>query len=308
MIPLFDMEDKIELIFHKKEGNEFERFIVSLYKIKYPRFKAVKPQGNKGDGANDGYISEELIIQIYAPERINAKKAIKKLEHDFKRAIDEGWEFKIYHFVINDKFKGGLTDIHKKIDKLNKEYKDIDLELIDSETLKNMIYDLYKDNQLKIYVLLNMDKNLSEFGDFELVSSVVDFISHTNEVREGKMTDFINFSTEKFLPDGIKKLEINIQDEMFSKIFGSYIEKSNEIMEDFIPKIGLEEFEKTSEIIKDKYKQFSNKFNPEESLIKLHEFLYKKMSNDKNLETALWVVIAYFFDICDIGKIDDNGK
>ena len=62
-----------------------------------------------------------------------------------------------------------------------------------------------------------------------------------------------------------------------------------------------------SKIIKEKYKQLSEKFNPEQSLVKLNDFLYNKMSNDRNLETALWIVIAYFFDICDIGKTNDNG-
>ena len=33
------------------------------------------------------------------------------------------------------------------------------------------------------------------------------------------------------------------------------------------------------------------------------EFL-DKLEDDGNIQTALWVVIAYFFDICDIGRIE----
>ena len=78
MASLLDMEEKIKLIFSEKDGNEFENFVVSLYKIKYPDLKAVKPQGQLGDGANDGYLSGELLLRVYAPENIKAD-VIKKI-------------------------------------------------------------------------------------------------------------------------------------------------------------------------------------------------------------------------------------
>ena len=79
-------EDKIDLVFYQKDGNEFEDFIIRLYKIKYPSLLGVNPQGPKGDGANDGYLSGKLLLQVYAPEKLNARDAIKKIEHDFYRA------------------------------------------------------------------------------------------------------------------------------------------------------------------------------------------------------------------------------
>ena len=304
MISILNMDKKIKLAFYEKEGNNFEKFVVSLYKIKYPNLKSVKPQGSKGDGANDGYLSEELLLQVYAPERVEAKKAIEKLEHDFKRAKDEGWKFKKYHFVVNDKFKGALTDIHKIIDELQKKNSNIEIELVDTETLKNMIYDLYPNNSLKIYVLLEMDKDISEFGDFELIETIIDFLANEKTVRQAQVTDFMNFSKEDFLPDGITKLEINIKDETFSKIFGTYIIKSQEVIEEFIPKIGLDEFELVGDLIKKSYDKYAKKMVSEKALLQLHSELYKKMNDDGNLNVALWIIIAYFFDICDIGEIE----
>ena len=304
MISILNMDKKIKLAFYEKEGNNFEKFVVSLYKIKYPNLKSVKPQGSKGDGANDGYLSEELLLQVYAPERVEAKKAIEKLEHDFKRAKDEGWKFKKYHFVVNDKFKGALTDIHKIIDELQLKNSNIEIELVDTETLKNMIYDLYPNNSLKIYVLLEMDKDISEFGDFELIETIIDFLANEKTVRQAQVTDFMNFSKEDFLPDGITKLEINIKDETFSKIFGTYIIKSQEVIEEFIPKIGLDEFELVGDLIKKSYDKYAKKMVSEKALLQLHSELYKKMNDDGNLNVALWIIIAYFFDICDIGEIE----
>ena len=72
------IEKDLKFLFYEKKGNEFENFIVSIYKILFPNLLAVKPQGQKGDGSNDGYASGNLVIQVYAPEKIEATKTIKK--------------------------------------------------------------------------------------------------------------------------------------------------------------------------------------------------------------------------------------
>ncbi|HHH55141.1 MAG TPA: hypothetical protein ENK91_15875 [Bacteroidetes bacterium] len=298
------MDDKIELFFYKKDGNDFEDFIVKLYKIKYPRLVGVKPQGSKGDGANDGYLSGELVLQVYAPEKIEAKKVIDKLEHDFQRAKKENWNFTQWHFVINDKFKNIHRDIHHKVDELKKINPNIDIRVVDTQTLKNMIYDLQTDNSLKIYVLLEMDRDISNFGDFEKFETIVDFLSKEQAIKNITTYDFMNFSKEVFLPDGIKKLEINIKDEYFSKTFGTYIEKSTSIIEEFKAKVGFDEFENVGKYIQDIYQKYEKKVISEQALLKTYKEIYSKIDSDQNLEISLWITIAYFFDICDIGAIE----
>lgn len=304
MATLFEMDDKIKLSFYEKDGNSFENFVVNLYKIKYPTLLGVKPQGSKGDGANDGYLAGELALQVYAPEKfekLEAKKAIDKIEHDFKRAKDEEWNFNEWHFVVNDKFNDIPRDIHHKIDELNQQNPSTKLHLIDNQTLKDMIYDLQPQHSLKIHVLLEMDRDISRFGDFEKFEAVIDFLSKDKSVKSISSYDFMNFSKEEFLPDGIKKLEINIEDAYFSQTFGTYIEKSTQIIEEFKENIELSEFEEVGKHIQESYQKYEKRFKSEIALKKSYEELYRKMDNDQNLQTALWLIIAYFFDICDIG-------
>lgn len=303
MASIIDISDKIDLAFFKKSGNEFEDFIVRFYKIDYPELLAVKPQGSKGDGANDGYLSDELLLQVYAPQKLDAKSAIDKIEHDFNRAKSENWNFKEWHFVVNDKFSNIHKDIHQKIDELKKSNPTFIIKLKDSETLKNMIVELLKDNRLKISILLNIDKDISEFNSFEQVEQVIESISKEKAIRGFSDKNFKNFSKEIFLPDGIKKLEINIKDEDTFKQFGAYLEKSKEVIEEYKEQIGLNLFEDVGEYIIKEYKKYSSSFKAEESLSKTFNALYGKLEDDRNLETALWVVIAYYFDICDIGEI-----
>ena len=74
-------------------------------------------------------------------------------------------------------------------------------------------------------------------------------------------------------------------------------------MEEFIPQIGFDLFTSIGKYIQQDYQKYEKTLKPDRALIKTYEGIYIKLENDKNLETALWVVIAYFFDICDIGKI-----
>jgi len=296
--------DKLDLAFYKKNGNEFEDFVVGAYKLKYPDLLAVKPQGQKGDCANDGYFSGSLLLQVFAPEKVEAQKAIEKINHDFNRAKDCGWNFSEWHFVVNDKFNKIHTDIHKAIDELKQNNKSFTIKLIDSETLKSDIIGQLKENKLRVYILLNADKDISQFGDFEAVEKVIDAISKEQDIRSFSDKNFRNFSKEKFKPDGIKKLEINIKDEDFANMFGAYIEKSKEVIEEYKSQIGLDLFTDIGSYITDNFNTYDKSYISEEALLKTFEKIYIKLEDDRNLETALWVVIAYFFDICDIGKTE----
>lgn len=296
----------IELALFKKNGNDFEKFVVSAYKISYPDLIAIKPQGQKGDGANDGYLNGKLLLQVYAPEKVDAEKTIQKMNHDFERAKNYGWYFKEWHFIVNDKFNTIPNDVHIALDQLRKNHSTYTIKLIDNDSFKNMILGQLIENRLMVYILLNADKDISEFGDFEKVEKVIDAISQESGIRNIKATEYLNFSKEVFLPDGIKKLEINIDEENnpeLFKFFGSHIEKSQEVMEEYIPQIGLDLFTSIGNYIQQDYKKYEKNMKSEYALIKTCDGIYSKLEKDKNLETALWVVIAYFFDICEIGKI-----
>jgi len=72
--------------------------------------------------------------------------------------------------------------------------------VIDNQTLKDMIYDLQSKNSLKIYVLLEMDKDISNFGDFEKFETIIDFLSKEKAIKSITTHDFMNFSKQSFLP------------------------------------------------------------------------------------------------------------
>lgn len=304
-----EIKNKIQSMLDRKYGNEFQDFVIEIYRIEYPNIQSVKPQGQKGDGGNDGYVPNELVLQCYAPENIDAKQTNDKIENDLDRAINSGWKFKEWHFIINDKFRGIPRDIHHKIDELNDRHKSIEIKLIDSKILKNTILNQFKDNQYKVCNLLKYEIEISNFNDLSLLINAIDFIAQDSMLSKfNQSSAFINFSLTHFNPDGQKKLQINIKDRYFLKIFGSFIEKSIEIVEEYKDSIG--NFEEVGKIIKEKFLDFNQHFSSEISIHKTFNYFNKRnYKTDQNFQLALWIVIAYFFDICDIGDLPNgNGK
>src|SRR5262245_55230856 len=74
-----------ELAFLKRKADEFQDFFSSIMEKRYPAdFVRVKPWGNVGDKKNDGYLkSRRMLFQSYAPNSMEAAKAIAKIEEDF---------------------------------------------------------------------------------------------------------------------------------------------------------------------------------------------------------------------------------
>ena len=307
-----EIDNKINLMLYDKNKNEFEDFVIEIYRIEYPNIQSVKPQGQKGDGGNDGYVPDELVLQCYAPEHIDAKQTNDKIEKGLDRAIKSGWKFKEWHFVVNDKFNEIPRDIYKKIDELNDKYKDIKIKLIDSKILKDRLINYSKIDLFKVYCLLKYDIEVFIFNKINLIFKVVDFISEDSLLHNfNPVNRLVNFSLEKFNPDGIAKIKVNISDKYFLKMFGAYLEKSKEIIEEYKEQIELEKFQEVGEVIKDKFNCFRKSFSPEESLHKTHSYFIERNYHkaDQNFQLALWIVIAYFSDICDIGDLPNgNGE
>ena len=88
----------------KKRGNEFQDFFSEIMEKCHPgNFLRVRPWGNVGDRKNDGYLrSERRLFQVYAPNEMDASKAIAKIHEDFHGALMY-WEkyFDKWTFVHN---------------------------------------------------------------------------------------------------------------------------------------------------------------------------------------------------------------
>lgn len=81
-------ESRFENLFRAAKGNEFQTLFERLMGLAYKAdFMACRPWGNDGDRKNDGFLkSERCLFQVYAPNEMEATKAIAKITEDFEGA------------------------------------------------------------------------------------------------------------------------------------------------------------------------------------------------------------------------------
>lgn len=101
-------------------GDEFQSFFESIMSAFDPSFVRIKPSGSKGDWKSDGFsMNTGTNYQCYAPERVNARKAVTKVEDDYLGAITH-WKAQMKHWTFMCNAPHGLPpDIPNKILEIN---------------------------------------------------------------------------------------------------------------------------------------------------------------------------------------------
>lgn len=114
---------KFDLEFQSKTANEFQKFFSSIMASRFPGdFIATRTWGQEGDQKCDGYkLSTGEFFQVYAPDELDAKSAVKKMKEDFAGAHEQ-WKDKIRKWVFVHNARSGvpphilqqLTDFKKE--------------------------------------------------------------------------------------------------------------------------------------------------------------------------------------------------
>ena len=297
--------DKIKIAILTKEANEFERFVTGIYRIVYgPRFLGVASGG--GDLGNDGY-DGHLLIQVYGPKSVDAARTVEKIEHDFYRAKDH-WIFEEWHFVLNTKNDDAPARVVKKIDELDRAEPDIEIRLVDSKRLEDMIHKALRNHRYEVYLLLFADGVPDTFDDFGQLAAIVDFLATLDDAKRVEIGHYIYFDKERFYQGNDKKITINItENTSFRSFFHEVVNRSRLLMERYKDDIGEEPLDRAGEEIKRIYHTLQRSGSSEEAaLIGTFEEIYGKMEKDYNSYMALWIVMGYFFDLCDIGRKPDG--
>lgn len=103
--------------FLKKKGEAFQDFFSEIMEKRYKGdFIRVRPWGKAGDRKNDGYLaSKRILFQVYAPNDMEASKAVKKINDDFNGALPYwGNYFDTWVFLHNS--RSGLgPDVTEKL-------------------------------------------------------------------------------------------------------------------------------------------------------------------------------------------------
>lgn len=163
------------------DGQQFENLFVSIMGYARQDFRAIKPQGKIGDRKNDG--CEPTVgryYQVYAPENATTKESnsVKKLEADFA-GLKKYWTglysagIQEFFFVLNDRYKGAYPTTHKALSNLKKNHSLQKADVFACKDLERVTFDELGDDQVQVVVGFIPDFSMIVKVDYQILTEVV---------------------------------------------------------------------------------------------------------------------------------------
>jgi hypothetical protein len=130
-------------------GN-FQSLFWAVKKARHgPAFETVGPQGNLGDGGNDGYLpAESHYFQVYGPlnPKEKASRAAKKLREDFEKVRKQwainGRSLLKFSYAYNDKYHGTPKEISLALNDLRQAHPGIEFFSYSAADLESDFFEL----------------------------------------------------------------------------------------------------------------------------------------------------------------------
>ncbi len=280
------------------DGQTYEDFFVEVMTKHNPNFEPIKPQGRMGDKKNDGFDKTTgTYYQVYAPEDLTKRenKTLSKLEEDFD-GLYKNWNYisplKTFRYVLNDKYKGAFPSVHEALSKLESKYK-VDCKTFLNKDLENIFWEI-SDNKITSIIGFLPVADLISNIDFTALREVVEFIMKI-EIDFRKESRPINL-------DFHDKIMFNNLSESPATLLkvGSY-QKGN--VDEY--------FQLKSDFTKEDLRQrFVELYNDGRNSIQDEEgkndaiFFYIMYNSSpqrtKSIYDAVIVLMAYYFEYCDI--------
>ncbi|MCI5225821.1 MAG: hypothetical protein D3918_03965 [Candidatus Electrothrix sp. AX2] len=258
-------------------------------------FMACRPWGKIGDRKNDGFLkSERRLFQVYAPNEMKAKDAIKKIKEDFEGAkVHWGTYFDKWAFVHNA-VDGLPPHVHELILNFEQANPGIVLEPWGLEELR------------VVFRRLSIDDCASWFG-----------LAPTEETKAGlvfkDLQPVLESLAGKIITDDIPvnpvppgKIEANDLSESVSILIKNGITKAP------LVSVFLETWydetlgEKLAVSFREQYRLLRGTMHPNQIFSELQTWAGGSERGTPEHEMAVLTVLAYYFERCDIFEEPSN--
>ena len=284
-------EMMFELRYLKSRGGEFQEFFASIMEKRHPGdFAKVRPWGKAGDRKNDGYlVSRRQLFQVYAPNEMKSAAAIAKIDEDFSGALPH-WRqhFDQWIFVHNSK-EGLGPDVTKKLLSLAKAHTKIKVCPWGFEELRQEAFALKEPDLASLLGPPPTQTAMLNLGVADL-QPVLDHIAHfppadgpdLRPVPPGKIKhNMLSSHVETLLTAGISRSDL------VHRYFRAGTDQS---LQDKIAAM----FRKQYVMLK------SENRSPDDIFVQLQHFVGGTIVSLPSRQAAVFAVLAYFFQECDI--------
>lgn len=284
-------ENRFELEFMKRRGNAFQDFFSDIMERCYPGdFMRTRPWGKLGDRKNDGYLaSQRCLFQVYAPDEMAHKEALKKIDEDFQGALPY-WQKYYDIWVFTHNARNGLgPHILEKL--LHLDENNRPLRVIHCG-FPELLQHFRKLNEADLAALFGPCPSIHDVQQLR----VVDLQIVLQTIERG--AEALNRDVRPVPP---QKLAANA----FSFAVQSYLQLGmikTDLLRTFFaqwhdPRYG----DQLADTFRQQYEELRKQgLTPDDIFWKLQAFVIGDARGKPTQEIAALTVLAYFFEACDI--------
>jgi len=279
---------KFENAFLNAKGDAFQTFFEKLMSLAYKAdFMPCRPWGRQGDQKNDGYLkSERMLFQVYAPDEMTAAKAKAKIKEDFDGAKKHWRKYFDKWIFVHNAVKGLPPDVLKTLLDLAKADKQI--------TVTHWCLQEFRD----VFRRITPDDLCAWFGSAPTPETIVGFkdlkVIFDHLARQTTITNL----QVKDVPPG--KIEANDLSDSVAVLLKHGMAKAP-LVEQFFekwhdPYLG----ERVAHSFRSKYQSLRADLRPNEIFNELMTWAGGSDRGTPEHELAVYTVMAYYFERCDI--------
>ena len=284
----FEQEFKLGL--YEKRGEEFEDWFAKIMELRFPGdFKRVRPWGKFGDRKNDGYLrSRRTMFQVYAPNEVAERETLKKINSDYEGAVPFWKEYFDKWVFVHNSIDGLSPNVTQQLLELDTKGPFV-VDHWGAPELHSIVFEL---TPAKLQALFRVPPVTADLHglSYDNLENILQFVARkpllgsndVNEVPPGKLdANGLSDDSKELILQGNKK----------SKYVGQFFDDW------YDPAYGDE----VSNAFRQEYSQLkSGNVSPDNILLRLLTFAgFRKVSDPSDI-TAVYAIIAYFFEVCDI--------
>jgi hypothetical protein len=287
-------------------GAAFEKLFTEIWTYAHSGFRQIKPQGKRGDKKNDGYLTDKgEYYQVYAPENSsdNVSKAVKKLEGDFaglKAYWDRISPVRAYRFVFNDKYDGSFPEIESACARLKSMHNLDECRVILAADLEATLFNCLSDDQIFALVGSIPRPELFKGLDYRGLRDVIEHLLHRLKPQNLANSPLV-------APDFEDKIKFNALGERYAILLRSGNRYSGEL-DVYFGNQGDFQRDQIHRIFKDLYQSARQKIVDGEGdltrsdriFVDIFQQALPKGQHTFPVESAVFVLMAYYFETCDI--------
>lgn len=284
---------------HDLTGNAFEEFFQDLMVLCSPGFVDVRTHGNIGDLASDGLeLHQGKLYACYAPETPNAAATTRKFASDLAGAKEKrAGQFSTFVFVHND-VRGTHPEVSAALAEARTKHPELQFEVMgmrhfrdlmgprDRQDVENLLRSQLPLQHAVAVGLQEMEELLARLASKRLPSDAAMTIEpvSANKLCYSDLTE----ESQAEIRDGMKYTPV---------IDGYYRERIDVTERDDVAARFQTEYLDAAATTQ----------NPEDTLLRLREFLAGSRLQAAPSYRAQTAVLAYFFETCDIFKNAPDG-